>query len=133
VTRFHDWPERLAEFIEGSRETPFEYGSHDCCRFAGKVVHAITGEDPMTAFDYRSRLGAERLVRSAGTLDALINRTLGEPVHSSRAGRGDVVVADLEEGSTVGICLGEQCVFATDPVGITFRPRSMIRAAWRIE
>jgi hypothetical protein len=128
-----DWPQRLAEYVEASRVAPFAYGSHDCCWFAGNAVEAMTGENPMRAFDYTSRLGAERLIRSAGTLDALVNRALGEPVHSSQAGRGDVVIADLEEGATVGICLGDRCVFATDPVGITFRPREMARAAWRIE
>jgi hypothetical protein len=92
----------------------------------------MTGDNPMKSFDYRNRLGAERLLRSAGTLDALVNRALGEPVHPSSAGRGDVVIADLELGATVGICLGELCVFACDP-GITFRPRDVARAAWRID
>ena len=101
--------------------------------FAGGAVEAMTGTNPMRAFDYRNRLGAERLVRAAGTLDALVNRALGEPVHSSQAGRGDVVIADLEYGATVGVCLGDECVFATDAGGITFRPRWMMRAAWRIE
>jgi hypothetical protein len=131
--RHPDWPERLADYVEASRSAPFEYGKMDCCHFAGGAVEAITGENPMRGFDYGNRLGAERLIRAAGTLDALVNRVLGEPVHSSRAGRGDVVVADLEEGATVGICLGEQCVFITDPVGIVFRSRQVIRAAWRVE
>ena len=129
--RYDNWPERLAQYVEARRSTPFEYGSHDCCMFAGGAVEAITGQNPMHEFDYRNRLGAERLLRSAGTLDALVNRTLGEPVHPSQAGRGDIVLADLEEGATVGVCIGDQCVFAADP-GITFRPRSVARAAWRI-
>jgi hypothetical protein len=131
--RHPDWPERLAHYVEASRSAPFEYGKMDCCHFAGNAVEAMTGDNPMRSFDYRNRLGAERLIRSAGTLDALVNRALGEPVHSSQAGRGDVVIADLEEGATVGICLGEHCAFVTDPAGITFRSRSVIRAAWRVE
>ena len=130
--RFADWPERLAEYVESRRSAPFEYGSHDCCHFAGGAVEAITGTNPMHAFDYRNRLGAERLIRSAGTLDALVNRVLGEPVHPSLAGRGDVVIADLDGGSSVGVCLGDVCVFAAEP-GIAFRPRDVARAAWRIE
>jgi hypothetical protein len=131
--RVHEWPQRLADYIEASRTVPFEYGTHDCCHFAGGAVEAMTDNNPMRAFDYRNRLGAERLIRSAGTLDALVNRALGEPVHSSQAGRGDVVIADLEEGATVGVCLGDQCAFASAPVGITFRSRAVIRAAWRVE
>jgi hypothetical protein len=130
--RRHDWPQRLDDYLASRRGEPFNFGTHDCCHFAGGAVEAMTGKNPMRAFDYRNRLGAERLLRSAGTLDALVNRTLGEPVHPSQAGRGDVVLADLENGATVGICLGDWCVFATDP-GITFRERSAARAAWRIE
>lgn len=127
-----DWPQRLDAYIAESRTTPFAYGRHDCCWFAGKAVEAMTGENPMHAFSYRNRLGAERMIRRAGTLDALVHRALGEPVHPAQAGRGDVVIADLELGATVGVCLGDVCAFATDPVGIVFRPREAIRAAWRI-
>lgn len=93
----------------------------------------MTGENPMHAYTYRNALGAQRLIRKAGTLDALVSRALGETIHPSQAGRGDVVIADLERGATVGICLGELCVFAADPVGIAFRPRSVVRSSWRIE
>jgi hypothetical protein len=127
-----DWPQLLDAYVESRRGVQFEYGSHDCCHFAGGAVEAMTGDNPMRAFDYRNRLGAERLIRSAGTLDALVNRALGEPVHSSQAGRGDVVIADLDNGATVGICLGDECVFAADSGGITFRPRWTMRAAWSI-
>lgn len=131
--RYQDWPQRLDAYIESRRATPFEYGSHDCCLFADGAVVAITGESRMASFDYTSRLGAERLIRGAGTLDALVNRALGEPVHPSQAGRGDVVMADLEHGATVGVCLGAVCAFAAEPTGMTFRPRATVRAAWRID
>lgn len=130
--RRNDWPQRLGDYVESRRSAPFEYGTHDCCRFAAGAVIEMTGHDYMAAFNYRSRLGAERLIRKAGTLDALVNRTLGEPMHPSQAGRGDVVIADLDRGATLGVCLGESCVFAADPAGLAFRPREAMRVAWRI-
>ena len=132
MTRPTGWPERLAEYIESRRDTPFEYGKHDCCHFAGGAVVAVTGIDYMAGYSYTSELGAAKLIKSAGTLDTLVSRALGEPIHPSQAGRGDVVIADLDNGSTVGVCLGDQCAFASDEGGLTFRPRMMLRAAWRI-
>lgn len=131
--RHPDWPERLARFIEERRSAPFQFGSsaHDCCSFAAGAVNAITGVDPSTAWPYRNEIGARRLIIEAGGLDSLVTRALGEPVHPAQAGRGDVVLAELEEGPTVGVCLGRDCVFPAD-VGVTFRPRSVIALAWNV-
>ncbi len=132
LIRLPDWPERLADYVEAARTRAFEYGAHDCCMFAAGAVEAMTGANPMSRFRYRGRLGAERLIRRAGSIDALVYRTLGEALPSpAQAGRGDVVIADLENGATVGVCLGDDCAFAGDP-GIVFRPRSATRVAWRI-
>jgi hypothetical protein len=128
--RLHDWPERLAEYIENRRNEPFQYGTHDCCQFAAGAVTAITGENPAIRWTYRNEVGAMRLIVSAGGLDKLVTQAMGEPVHPSRAGRGDVVLAELELGPTVGVCLGRECVFPAD-VGLTFRPRSVALTAWK--
>ena len=130
--RAQDWPERLAAYVESRRTVPFEYGSHDCCHFAGGAVDAITGRNPMAAFHYRNQIGAERAIRKAGSLDALVEQTLGKPMAVALARRGDVVIADLERGATVGICTGAEAVFASE-IGVTFRPMSSVRKAWRIE
>jgi hypothetical protein len=61
----------------------------------------------------------------------LVTQAIGEPIHPSRAGRGDVVLAELELGPTIGVCLGRDCVFPADP-GITFRPRELIALAWKV-
>ena len=131
--RHPDWPARLAGYLESRRATPFAWGSHDCCRFAAGAAEAMTGRDAMAAFTYRNELGAQRLIRRAGSLDELVRRTLGEPLPTVlRAGRGDVVLADLERGPTVGLCLGQSCAFAGD-VGVVYRPLAFARLAWRIE
>jgi hypothetical protein len=92
----------------------------------------MTGEDPMIAFSYRNEVGATRLIRKAGSLDALVHRALGDPIPVANAKRGDVVVADLDSGATVGVCVGSQCAFAAAEGGVTFRPQLMCRVAWGI-
>ena len=129
-----DWPERLAAYIEEHRNTPFRWGSHDCCRFAAGAVLAMTGRDPMADFDYANEIGALRLIKKAGSLDVLLHQTLGQPLPSvAQARSGDVVITDINGGSSVGVCLGRTCAFAAEPAGLAFSPRTAARAAWRIE
>jgi hypothetical protein len=127
-----DWLERLEAYIAGRMGEPFTWGHHDCCRFAAGAVEAVTGDNPMQAYDYRDERAALRLIRSAGSLDALVNRALGEPIPAAQAQRGDVVMADLERGATVGVCLGIFSAFPAE-VGLTHRPTLYCRAAWRAE
>lgn len=129
--RHPDWPERLASFIESRRQTPFAYGTHDCCAFAGAAAEAITGTIPAAPFPYSTELGAQRLIVEHGGLDNLLTAALGEPVHPSQAGRGDIVLADLESGPTAGLCIGRDCVFPA-AVGVTFRSRAAIVMAWKV-
>lgn len=129
--RFQNWPERLAEFVESRRTAPFEHGTHDCCAFAGAAAEAITGTNPATPFPYRNELGAQRLILEHGGLDRLLTAALGEPVAPAMAGRGDIVLAELENGPTAGVCLGRECVFPS-AVGIVFRPRAVIGMAWKV-
>lgn len=130
--RFHDWPQRLDAFIASRIAEPFAYGTHDCCAFSARCVEALTGTNPAAAWHYANELGAARLMREAGGLEALITQALGPPVHPSRAGRGDVVLAELENGPTVGVCVGRDCAFAAAPAGLAMRPRTVILVAWRI-
>lgn len=129
-----DWPQRLAAYIEQHRHTPFQWGTHDCCRFAAGAVEAMTGTDPMIGFDYGNATGAMRLIKKAGSLDVLLHQVLGEPLPAVAQARcGDVVIADINSGAAVGICLGRTCVFAAEPAGLVFGPRMAVRAAWRID
>lgn len=129
--RAHDWPQRLGDYIDSRRETPFAYGSHDCCQFAAGAVTEITGTNPAAAWEYDSEFGALRLITEAGGLESLVTQAMGEPVHPSRAGRGDVVLAELEYGPTIGVCLGRECAFPAD-TGLTFRPRNVATQAWLV-
>jgi hypothetical protein len=121
----------LSDFVASRNGEPFSYGVHDCCQFAARAVEAITGEYPAHRWQYRNEIGAYRLIHEAGGIDQLITQALGEPVHASLAGRGDVVLAELEAGLTAGVCVGRHCAFPAQ-VGVTFRPRSAILKAWKV-
>ena len=131
--RVHDWPERLALAVEAERQASFQWGVHDCCLFAADVVLAITGTDHAAIFRgrYDSEHGAMRLIAGHGSIEALITGLLGPAAHPSRAGRGDVVLADLALGPTLGICLGNECAFKA-PEGLLFQPRAVAHLAWKV-
>jgi hypothetical protein len=132
--RYADWPQRLDAYIAERMDTPFTWGAgqHDCCSFAAGAVVAMTGTNPISDYHYGDERGALRLIRDAGSLDALACRVLGEPIPVAFAGRGDVVMADLERGATIGVCLGPVAAFPA-AIGLVHRPTLACRAAWRIE
>lgn len=131
MNRRIDWPEKLAEYIESRRDEPFVWGTHDCAQFAAAAIEVMCFDNPAAPWAYASEAEAQALIVAAGSLEALVTQALGPAVHPSRAGRGDVVLATLELGDTVGVCLGNDCAFAADP-GVTFRPRTVATLAWKI-
>jgi len=132
-TRRHEWPELLAAYVAERRRAPFEWGTHDCCKFAAGAVEAITGENPMHAIHYTNEIGALRLIAEAGgQLESLVTAFIGQPLPTiAQAKRGDVVLSDLGNGPTVGVCLGATSAYAA-PVGLLMHPTAHARLAWRI-
>lgn len=130
MPRRADWPQRLDAFIESRRETPFAYGSHDCCQFAAGAVDAQTGRNPASDWHYTNEIGARRLMAKWGGVAGLVTAALGDPVEPACAGRGDIVLADLDDGPTVGVCLGRLCAFPAVGQGVLMLPREVIASAW---
>lgn len=126
-----DWLERLEAYIAERMTEPFAWGRHDCCRFAAGAVEVMTGEDPMRGFQYENEADARRLLNSAGSLYTLLVQVIGPPMPVAHARRGDVVLAELELGPTVGVCLGSIVAFPA-ALGLTHRPALDCRYAWRV-
>ena len=123
MRRRPDWPELLAEAIEERRARPFAWGGQDCCLFAADIVATLTGVDHAEKFrGYSSAREAQNVLSDVGGLERLISSLIGPAVHPSAAGRGDVVLADLDHGATLGICLGLHCAFP-GPDGLLFLTR----------
>jgi hypothetical protein len=134
-----NWPRLLSAEIEKAKARTFVYGEFDCMLFCADVVLTITGIDyAETLRGYNSSAEAARILSRYGSKADLITALLGaEPVHPSRAMRGDVVLAELrtiDEGMSecAGICLGHQSAFPKD-IGLQLAPTLKAVRAWRIE
>jgi hypothetical protein len=142
-----DWPTLLFHFIEARRNTPFAWGRQDCCLFACDGILAQTGLDPAAGLfrgKYRDALGAARLVRKHGGVEAIATKVctgLGyHPVPVLMAQRGDVVLLSARAAGSagmfgrepvLGLCLGGEAAF-TGQAGLVFHPVANCRKAWRV-
>jgi hypothetical protein len=144
--RVQDWPTLFFHFIESRRSRPFAWGQQDCCLFACDGILAQTGLDPaakMFRGKYRDALGAARLVRKHGGVEAIASRICGElgfvEVPVRLAQRGDVVAISGEAlgdnvpymGVALGLCVGGTAAF-TGSAGLVFHPLKNCRRAWRV-
>lgn len=111
-------------------EKPLRFGVSDCCQFAGAVVEALRGHNPMSRFSYMGYREAQQLIRSFGSLEAAVSDTLGEPVPVHHAVDGMVLLADMPNGeSIVGVAYLGRFIVRTD-VGITDWDIEAARLAW---
>jgi hypothetical protein len=123
---------RLAELIRTGQQKRFRWGFHDCCQFAAKAVHALTGRDPREIFPaYRTRGEAESIITECGGLEALATKALGAPIHPSRATTGDIVLCDFGRGPQPAVCVGAYCI-APGRRGFERRLTLNAVAAWRV-
>ena len=132
--RRHDWPERLAEYVEAARDVPFAWGAHDCCTLAARWVEIATGRPVLAPF--RAQFGAwddvrtgMRVLVQAGGLNAIVERVLGAPVHPAYASRGDVVQVEIDARASLAVVVGDHAAGA-GPAGVAFVPRAHWRAGW---
>ena len=130
-----DWPERLAELVEQRRDTPFAWGSHDCCLWAADAVQTITGHDTAAAWRgrYASEAEAEALMAGAAGLYGLVAQALeaqGIPqCPPALAQRGDQALVEHGNTLAMGVVLGE-VVAVPGPDGLAYAPIGAIRRAW---
>lgn len=129
-----DLPEQLHAFIELRRNTPFAWGSHDCALFAADWVESVTGSDPAKGIRgrYQTAIGAGRVMKREGGLEAIADSRLGERVAPKLAQRGDVVLLDGSHGPTLGVCLGVEAA-APGEGGLMLVPMRKAQAAWRLQ
>ena len=87
--------------------TKFSYnGMADCCVFAGEIVKAIHGYNPMASFNYTNKAEAIRAIRKSGDLVQAVTEILGEPLTVEGAEDGDILVAMQTDGEwIVGVAL----------------------------
>ena len=116
----HEWADR-----------PFEYGRFDCCQFAGEVIAAQTGENPMHRLHYTSEREAYRIINQYGSLEKAMRHFLGEPIAVADAKHGDVLLIDTDQGEASGVVYLGQAVIR-HPNGLRSYDLSCARLAWSI-
>jgi len=74
--RKETWPTDLADFIESRKDTPFQWGIHDCTLFAADAALAMTGTDLAASYrgTYDSEIGAARIIVAAGGFQDVVIR-----------------------------------------------------------
>lgn len=94
--RLPDWMLRLESLVMKLLETPFEWGTNDCCTVAAGVVEACTGIDPMQDLrgSYDSEFSAGRVIVQHGGMEALLDERLGPRVPLLMAQPGDIGLCD---------------------------------------
>jgi len=113
ITRTPDWPDLLSSFIEGRRNSPFEWGKNDCCLFASDWVYLCTGVDPALGIrgTYNSALSAARILQDNGGITAMVKLLGLSSVPIGFSKRGDLAVKDFGDGETIGIVIGSVAAF----------------------
>jgi hypothetical protein len=133
MTRFEAWPEILDAEIRACLTRPFSWGEHDCALMAADIVKAMTGEDLMADLrgKYTNATGARRVIHKLGGLDVAVTERLGNAISVPFAQRGDVVLAELALGPTIGVCLGTMSAFPGYE-GAQFVNTALCEKAWAI-
>lgn len=131
LIKYVDWPQRVATTLEAARERPFVWGEFDCCLFAADVIAAQTGTDLAKELRgrYRTELGAARVLKKAGGIEALLDAHFSR-VPPGMAQRGDVLLFDGEQGPTLGVFFGQ--IWATTQQGVAVVSVEPL-IVWRVE
>ena len=142
LRRFDDWPARLDAFIAFRMNTPFAWGSNDCCLFAADAIVAMTGEDfaANNRGKFNSAYSALRFFRFRGPEYGIAE--LAEELAALRgirevpplyAQRGDVMLLERELGESLGIVsLHGTDIWAPGEEKLACVPFAQGLRAWRI-
>lgn len=134
MPRKNNWPAALALFFEEKRHQPFAWGKNDCALFAADWLAILMGTDYAAAQrgTYDTALGAARLLQERGGLEGIVDATGYARAPVAFARRGDLVLFDMPDGPTLGVCAGKHSVFAGGEC-IVAQLTAACRIAWRIE
>jgi len=128
--RVTNWRDNLQRVFDAAHGQPFRWGFHDCFQFTARCVAAVSGYDGRILFPrYTTKREALALLEQEGGARGILIKALGEPVHVSRAGVGDVVLIDMGRGFQPAICMGREC-FAPGRRKLQPYPTLRAVAAW---
>lgn len=122
--RYIDWQDRLLKIAIERENTPFQWGSYDCCLYVADTIEAMTGFDPAEWFrgKYDSEEGAMALIEEKGGMVGYMD-SLFKSKSVEYAQRGDAVVVETDNGPTMGIMWSGGAVWMQSETGVKLFPR----------
>lgn len=122
----------LARYLAERQAAPFAFGdaANDCISHAAGAIVAQIGGDPLKDLSWSTELGAARVIKKLGGIDAAISARL-RPIAPAHAHRGDI-------GAVPGPYLGGFAIVVVDAArlvgpGRMFAPRAAMTLAWSID
>ena len=130
-----DWANRLNTYIEQHLNTPFEWGTFDCCLFTADAIQAMTGQDFAAEFrgHYSSLRGSKHALKKygAGDLRLTIEAKFGPMCSRLCAGRGDIALVKTPLGDALGIVWSGK-IWAAAERGLMTLPMSSCLGCWEV-
>lgn len=126
-------PEALIPYLESREAWRFGYGDgpneHDCARFCGAGVEAVTGKNPLRSFSsqWKTLRGAKRVLARHGGMASAVSEVM-TPISLTHASRGDV---GLTHDGALVLIEGDTAAGVTDS-GLIRLPRAAIAQAWTV-
>ena len=114
------------------QKSDFNYGSVDCCQFAGFIVRELTGIDYLRDFAYESEQAADQIIEGFGDLESTAASVLGTPTQAIETlADGSPVIVKAPEGQLMGIKLGTVAVCLVKK-GLARIPAQHIYSGWNL-
>lgn len=130
--RVSNWEVLLHEYLQSSKNLPFEWGKHDCATWVSDWRKIMTGQDAAISWrgKYKTERGAMLQIKRAG-FDAMadwVDSILGERLATPfLAQRGDI---GMVQGA-LGIVTGRD-ICALSPNGLLAFPIDQMQIAWGV-
>lgn len=133
--RKKDWSEKLVSYLLDNLDTPFQWGTFDCCLFAANAVREMTGKDFAAPFrdKYTTEKGAAKaLIKyGQGDIKSTLNAIFGPLKPRLKAGRGDLVLVETDTGEALGVVASGKIWVATFD-GLATIPLERALGCWSV-
>jgi hypothetical protein len=131
-----DWPLLLEVYLERYRDTPFAWGTLVCLTFAVGWLECAREdlaprEELAAALDYRTALGAVRVLGGRTLERAVDDWGRLTPISARFAQRGDLLLIETGGREGLAVCAGDHAA-GPGGAGLEFVPLTTARAAWRV-
>jgi hypothetical protein len=138
MKKLPDWQIEFDAFLEKHRNTPFEWGKWDCCKFSNALIKTMTGEDLIPKnLKWKDEESAMKAIKSyggdlEGSIEKACDKKKVSEINKAFMTCGDLVVYSQGESYLVGICDGFGILTPTD-VGINFVANELAHRVWRFD